>query len=381
MLTGRKYRLSLTTDQTAYAEQIAGACRSVWNAGLEQRRAYRRRGGWINYIQQAREMAEAEAEHTWLKDVPGHVLQQTLMDLDKACRRHGTWKVQWKSKVRSRVSFRFPEGGKIPIERLNRKWARARLPKIGWVTFRWTRPLGGAIRSATLSRDGNQWFVSFLVETGEAAPTVSLERGRIGVDRGAVVAAATDDGRFFDQHFIRPGEAERYRRLEKQRARTRQGSKRRRDCVSKQGVIMRRVRNRRRDFHARTAARIVDGNALIVLEDLKTKNTTVHAERARWCGKSTPRTRRRHARRAGRRTRTPARAKRSSSAPPVPMPSMLTPWEQGTRWPVDIRVTGRGDLGTSRSVKRQPTAGATRWRATSAVRLQSPGFSCGEERQ
>ncbi|MFC4111985.1 helix-turn-helix domain-containing protein [Nonomuraea zeae] len=35
MLTGRKYRLDLTAEQTAFAERIGGACRSVWNTALE----------------------------------------------------------------------------------------------------------------------------------------------------------------------------------------------------------------------------------------------------------------------------------------------------------------------------------------------------------
>ncbi|UUN28786.1 transposase [Streptomyces sp. FIT100] len=278
MLTGRKYVAALTEDQATFAEEIGGAIRSVWNTALEQRREYRRRGKWIGYREQSREMAEAKGDFPWLKAVPGHCLQQALMDLDVACRTHGPFMIRWRSKTRWSPSFRFPEGSKIPVKRISRKWAQARLPKIGWITFRWTRPLGGAIRSATMTRDGERWHISFLVETGAPAPAVNLERGRVGVDRGVAVLAATDDGRLFERKFIRPGEAERYRRLEKQRNRTERGSKRRRECIRKQRVIMRRVRNRRRDFHARTACRIVDGNALVALEDLSTKKMSASAK-------------------------------------------------------------------------------------------------------
>ncbi|MCQ8773719.1 RNA-guided endonuclease InsQ/TnpB family protein [Streptomyces telluris] len=277
MLVGRKYRLALDSEQSEVAEGFGDICRAVWNTGLEQRRAYRQRGGWMSYVQQAREMAEAKSEHPWLRAAPSHILQQTLRDLDRACRAHGTFSVRWKSKTRWRPSFRFPDPKQITVERLNRKWARVRLPKLGWVRFRWTRPLDGAVKAATLSRDGAQWHISFLVETGRKAPAVSLERGRVGVDRGVVFAAATDDGRFFDRTFISPGEAARYRRLQQQLARTRKGSKRRKSCMGKMGRIMRRVRNRRRDFHARTACRIVDGNALVVLERLPVRNMTASA--------------------------------------------------------------------------------------------------------
>ncbi|MFD5340574.1 RNA-guided endonuclease InsQ/TnpB family protein [Streptomyces hawaiiensis] len=85
--------------------------------------------------------------------------------------------------------------------------------------FRWSRPLGGTLKSATVSRDGKHWYVSFLVETGTTGPAVSVERGRVGIDRGVAVLAATSDGRFFDRSFITPGEAQRYRRLQQRHAR------------------------------------------------------------------------------------------------------------------------------------------------------------------
>jgi putative transposase len=70
-------------------------------------------------------------EHPWLAQVPGHCLQQTLMDLDKACRTHGTFKVHWRSGRRWAPSFRFPEGSKMVVEELNRRHARVKLPKLG----------------------------------------------------------------------------------------------------------------------------------------------------------------------------------------------------------------------------------------------------------
>jgi putative transposase len=131
MLTGRRFRVDFTNEQAEYSEQIAAACRAVWNTGLEQRREYRRRGAWMNYKPQAAQLADAKAEHPWLAAAPGHCLQQTLMDLDKACRTHGTFRVRWRSARRWRPSFRFPEGNKMVVEKLNRRHARVKLPKLG----------------------------------------------------------------------------------------------------------------------------------------------------------------------------------------------------------------------------------------------------------
>ncbi|MEU6997645.1 helix-turn-helix domain-containing protein [Nonomuraea sp. NPDC046570] len=112
MLTGRKYRLDLTPDQAEFAERIGGACRSVWNTGLEQRRAYRLHGAFIGYHEQARQLVDAKTEFPWLAEVPGHCLQQTLIDLDRACAKHGTWRVRWKTKIKNSPAFRFPKAGK-----------------------------------------------------------------------------------------------------------------------------------------------------------------------------------------------------------------------------------------------------------------------------
>src|SRR5207244_6243905 len=35
MLLGRRYRLELDAEQTAYAERVGGICRAVWNAALD----------------------------------------------------------------------------------------------------------------------------------------------------------------------------------------------------------------------------------------------------------------------------------------------------------------------------------------------------------
>ena len=81
---------------------------------------------------------------------PEHCLQQTLMDLDKACRAHGTFGVRWRSS-----RFVSPEGNKMVVEQLNGRHARVKLPKLGWVRFRLSPAGRGADPlSGTLTRDG-----------------------------------------------------------------------------------------------------------------------------------------------------------------------------------------------------------------------------------
>lgn len=278
MLTGRRYLLALTDEQAAYAEQIGGACRAVWNVALDQRRTYRRRGTWINYVEQARQMAAAKADPdcAWLADVPSHTLQQTLRDLDRACREHGTWRVRWRSKARTAPSFRFPDPKHLAVKRLSKRWGAVRMPKFGWVKFRWTRP-PGTIRNATVTRDGGRWFVSFCVEDGiiEVAPNGLPP---VGVDRGVKVAVATSDGRLLNREFVTPGEARRIKRLQQQLARQRnKQSSRRKTTKAKLTKLHAHIRDRRADFAAQTATDLTRNHGLVAVEDLRVKNMTATA--------------------------------------------------------------------------------------------------------
>jgi putative transposase len=270
----------LTEAQARLAQQTADVCRAVWNTGLEQRREYRRRGAWMNYNEQAHELAQAKEEQTWLKVAPSHCLQQTLRDLDAACRRRGTWKVRWRSARRWAPSFRFPDGSQMELQKLNRRKTQVKLPKLGWVKFRASRSLDGeTIRSATLSKEGERWFVSFLVEDGKTSPVGhAAPDAAMGVDRGVVVAAATCAGELIDRELVTEGERRRALALQRRLSRAAKGSANRTETRVALAEVRARERRRRQDFCQKTARRLADANALVVLEKLPAKNMTRRAK-------------------------------------------------------------------------------------------------------
>jgi putative transposase len=282
MLAGRRFRVEFTDEQATLAEQIGAVCRAVWNTGLEQRREYRRRGAWMNYQPQAKELAEAKAEQPWLAQVPGHCLQQTLMDLDNACRTHGTLRVHWRSGRRWAPSFRFPEGSKMAVEQLNGRHGRVKLPKLGWVKFRLTRSLHDVvIRSATLTKQGRHWYLSLLVNDGIEAPTDhAAPDTAVGVDRGVAVAVATSAGELLDRAFVTEGERRRALRLQRKLSRCANGSATRTKTRTNLAELRAREPRRRQDFCQKTAHQLAHTNALVVLEKLPAKNMTRRAQPA-----------------------------------------------------------------------------------------------------
>jgi IS605 OrfB family transposase len=280
MLAGRKYRLELTPEQHAYAEQVGAACRVLWNAALEQRQAAARQhhSQRPTYVSQCHELVEAKATEPWLAEPPSQCLQQTLRDLDRACREHGVWRVHWRGKRRSAPSFRFPDPTELrSFRRLNKRTGEVKLPKLGVVRFRWSRPLGGTVRNATVLRDGEHWYVSFCVQDGRAEPT-SNGLPPVGIDRGVAVPVATSDGQCFSFETTLPGEAIRLRRLQQRLARQQKGSSRRGQTVLALGRLLHRVRNRRADFAHQTAHRLTTQHSVVVLEDLRVQEMTRSAK-------------------------------------------------------------------------------------------------------
>jgi putative transposase len=166
------------------------------------------------------------------------------------------------------------------VERLNRRRGRVKLPKLGWVKFRMSRALDGeTVRSATVSRDGRHWFVSFLVEDGQGVPVEHGAPGTaVGVDRGVAAAIATSDGELIDREFCTVGERRRAVGLQRKLSRSARGGRNRDRTRAALADITARERRRRLDFCAQSAHRLATANAVVVLEDLKTKNMTRSAK-------------------------------------------------------------------------------------------------------
>jgi putative transposase len=280
VLAGRRFRVEFTSEQDGLAQRTAEVCRAVWNTGLEQRREYRRRGAWVNYHQQAHELAQAKKDHVWLTEAPSHCLQQVLRDLDAACRRHGTFRVRWRSAKRWRPSFRCPSGQQMVVEKLNRATSRVKLPKLGWVRFRASRSLAGeTIRSATLTNDGKHWYLSLLVDDGKTSPPTHVAPdAAVGADRGVVVAVATSNGDLLDQVFTTPAEKRRALRLQRALARAAKGSANRNKIRRRYAALRAKEARRRGDFCHKTARQLAQNNAVVVLENLPTRTMTRRAK-------------------------------------------------------------------------------------------------------
>jgi putative transposase len=193
---GRRYRAYPTPEQAGRLAGWGHSCRAVWNLALAQRdHLYRHRGVTLRANAQCVQLTGARRDLPWLTDLPAQSAQQVLRQLDRAY--DNWWNPQHPAgpptfKKRSdRLVVPFP-GQAVMVRKLNRRWAEVRLPKIGAVRFRLSRPLGGGVRNATVRRDGLGWHVSFGIGTG-AEPATPNGLPGCGVDFGVACSAYVSD--------------------------------------------------------------------------------------------------------------------------------------------------------------------------------------------
>jgi len=277
-----RYKLAPSAEQDALLRQFAGVVRLVYNLALEQRRDWwrhyqRQTGGWLNYVAQARELTALRATFDWIAAVHVTPQQQALRDLDRAYASFFAGRAGYPTPRRKGVNdaFRF-QGREIEVKPLNGKWSAVRLPKIGWVKFRDTRPLRGRMMNATVSFSALGWHIAFACEIEHAAPPIRLPA--VGIDRGVANTLTLSTG----AHLRVPDSLVEIERKKRQAqrclARRRRGSKRHTKARRRVAVLQARAARIRLDWRHKASLDIARRFGTVVLEDLATRNMTRSAK-------------------------------------------------------------------------------------------------------
>jgi putative transposase len=271
-----RYRLQPRPDQEVGLVEHCRHARFVWNLAVEQHAHWR--PGFAsapNYTSQARQLTEARAEHAWLRAGSQTVQQQALRDFAQAMRnffggshRRPTWRKAGLHEGFRQVGVR-PEH----VERLNRRHGRVWIPKVGWVRFRWSRAVPDGVKSFRVTRDpAGRWHLAFaaIPEPIPAPGTGEV----VGVDRGVTVSAACSTGELLAVPGLRRGEAERLARLQRDLARAKRGSHRRRKVKAQIARLRAREADRRKNWVEQTSTNLARGFDLIRVEELNIRGMT-----------------------------------------------------------------------------------------------------------
>jgi transposase len=278
---------------------LLGHCahaRYVWNLAVEQRSWWRPGRPAPGFAEQCRQLSEARAAYPWLATGSVIVQQQALRDFHAA---YASWFASlrewrkrcarippeerpaapsppsWRKRGR-RDGFRIVAVRPQDVQRLNRRWGQVAVPKLGWVRFRWSRPVPAG-RSYRVTRDrAGRWHVAFA-----AVPPAIPVPGNgqvVGVDRGVAVSAALSTGELLTVAGLRPAERRRFRLLERRQARQCKGSRRRERTRLAIARLEAREADRRRDWVEKTSTDLARRFDLICVEDIDVRSMTRSAK-------------------------------------------------------------------------------------------------------
>src|SRR2546429_2050135 len=133
----------------------------------------------------------------------------------------------------------------------------------------WHRPVEGEIKTVTIKRDVNHWYVCFSVERDSVALPESSED--IGMDVGLDSFVALSNGLEIDNpRHLKRGLAH-LRRAQRRLSRRKRGSHRRRKAATLVAKAHRKIRNQRAAFHHDLSRWLVERYGLIAVEDLNIK--------------------------------------------------------------------------------------------------------------
>jgi putative transposase len=226
-------------------------------------------------VEQARQLTEARAEFAWSRAGSVTVQQQALRDFGQAMRNFfgGTHRrPAWR---KAGLNERFRQVAVKPghIQRLNRRWGRVWVPKVGWVRFRWSRRVPDAVTSYRITRDrAGRWPLAFAA-VPDPIPAPGNNRV-VGVDRGVVVSAALSTGDLLSVPGLTPGEQQQLGRLRRALARRKRGSGRRGRARRALARLKARVTDRRKDWVEKTSTGLARGFDVIRVEDLSIRGMT-----------------------------------------------------------------------------------------------------------
>jgi putative transposase len=270
-----RFRLLPTPEQE---EALLGHCRDaryVWNLAVEQQQQWQPGRTAPGYVKQCSQLTEARAEYAWLRAGSQTVQQQALRDFAQAMQNFfaGTHRRPMWRKAAVHEGFRQVGVKPHHVERLNRRFGRVWVPKVGWVRFRLSRPVPDGVKSYRVTRDrAGRWHIAFAhipnPITGPGDGSV------VGIDRGVAVSAALSTGELLHAPSLTQGESRRLKVLQQQLGRRKRGSNRRDKTKRAIAKLRAREKDRRRDWVEKATTDIARQVDLIRVEALDVRAMT-----------------------------------------------------------------------------------------------------------
>ena len=250
-------------------ENTLNLTRELYNCALQERiGAWKERQISLNYYSQANQLASLKESRTEFQNIHSQILQDVLKRLDKTFKaffarikkgeKAGFPRFKGKSFF---DSFCFPQSGfKLVGDKLT-------LSKIGSMQIRLSREIAGKIKTCTIKREVDGWYVIFTTETEKQLLEKTGES--VGIDVGLENFVTLSNGEQIENpRFLRQSES-RLKTAQRAVSRKKKGSNCRRRAVRLLRKQHLKITRQRQDFCHKTANNLVARFDEIAVEELQ----------------------------------------------------------------------------------------------------------------
>jgi putative transposase len=270
-----KEKLRPTPTQERALERVLWHCRTLYNVALEQRiTAWQRCHICLTRYQQEAELKDIRAECPDYAAIHSHVLQDVLARLDRTYQaffrrlaaggQPGFPRFQGRDRYHTFTYKEYGNGAHLDNGYLV-------LSKIGRIAVRWSRPVQGVIKTVTISREADGWYVCCSCAEVPTAP-LPLTGRETGIDVGLKVFLITAGGDIVDnpRHYRKAEKS--LKKAQQHVSRRKKGSHRRRKAMQVLARAHLHVRQQRQDFHHKTALALVRAYDTVYVEAIQPAN-------------------------------------------------------------------------------------------------------------
>jgi len=273
-----QFRIYPNKNQEVKFIRTLDTCRHLYNDSLAERKRQAELNklkkefdlfpwGKTEWIYKYDQMLDLTATKTpYQKEVFSQVLQDVIKRVDKSFKNFFNGFGYPRFQGRNRYnSFTYPQMG-FSIE-----YGKLNLSKIGNIKIIRHREIEGHIKTCTIRKDIDQWYVSLSCEIEK--PIIPVEtKTEIGIDLGLSSLITMSNGRKIEPPEYLRKKGDKLTQEQKRLSRKKKGSCNRNDQRTIVAKVHRKIRNQKTDFAHKTSRKLVDTYDRIVFEDLQVKN-------------------------------------------------------------------------------------------------------------
>jgi putative transposase len=272
MIKSFKYRVYPTKIQEKRLIETLTTCRYLYNNALAERiNKYKEDKTSVSYVNQANFLSKNKNEYQ--TQVHTQVLQDTLKRLDKSFKnffrrvKNGEKAGFPRFKAKNRFnSFCYPQSG----FKITNNQKRIYLSKIGEIRIEYSREIVGKMKTCSVIRDADHWYISITAETNPVI-TKTTNTKSVGIDLGIKSFAVLSDGEVIDNPRHTRKSEQKLAKEQRRLSRKKKGSNNRKKQILVVARTHRKIRNQRNDFLHKTSTNLVREYGKLVFENLNIK--------------------------------------------------------------------------------------------------------------